>query len=166
MNKFACSWTSLSSSISFGAALLLRNVESWGARWYHIRCYFPTDSWLGRRWGAVVSTTKCSEQNHKFKEKELRGHPNSKIQSQDLLLWNRFQNRHHVRAGFAAYRRGRLGISPPAHYDWLWAAAQSGHARALPIPNFAKNVSSWGATRQDRASSAATVEHPPRLFMT
>ena len=90
LNKFACSWTSLSSSISFGAALLLRNVESWGARWYHIRCYFPTDSWLGRRWGAVVSTTKCSEQNHKFKEKELRGHPNSKIQSQDLLLWNRF----------------------------------------------------------------------------
>ena len=103
LNKFACSWTSLSSSISFGAALLLRNVESWGARWYHIRCYFPTDSWLGRRWGAVVSTTKCSEQNHKFKEKELRGHPNSKIQNQDLLLWSRFQNRHHVRAGFAAY---------------------------------------------------------------
>ena len=128
LNKFACSWTSLSSSISFGAALLLRNVESWGARWYHIRCYFPTDSWLGRRWGAVVSTTKCSEQNHKFKEKELRGHPNSKIQNQDLLLWSRFQNRHHVRAGFAAYRRGRLEIS-----------------------NFAKNVSSWGATRHDRA---------------
>ena len=60
------------------------------------------------------------------------------IQSLDLLVLNRFQNRHHVRAGFAAYRRGRLGITLPAHSDWLWAAAQSGHARALPIPNFAE----------------------------
>ena len=78
-------------------------------------------SWLIRRWGAVVGTTKYSEQshvpNHDSKEKEFELKENSKIQSWDLLLLNRFQNRHHVRAGFAAYRRVRLGISLPAHYD-------------------------------------------------
>jgi hypothetical protein len=25
-------------------------------------------------------------------------------------------------AGLAAYRRGGLGISPPANYDWLWVS--------------------------------------------
>ena len=78
-------------------------------------------SWLIRRWGAVVGTTKYSEQshvpNHDSKEKEFKLKENSKIQSQDLLLLNRFLNRLHVRAGFAAYRRVRLGISLPAHYD-------------------------------------------------
>ena len=78
-------------------------------------------SWLIRRWGAVVGTTKYSEQshvpNHDSKEKEFELKENSKIQSQDLLLLNRFLNRLRVRAGFAAYRRVRLGISLPAHYD-------------------------------------------------
>ena len=68
-----------------------------------------------------MGTTKYSEQshvpNHDSKEKEFKLKENSKIQSQDLLLLNRFLNRLHVRAGFAAYRRVRLGISLLAHYD-------------------------------------------------
>ena len=68
-----------------------------------------------------MGTTKYSEQshvpNHDSKEKEFKLKENSKIQSQDLLLLNRFLNRLRVRAGFAAYRRVRLGISLPAHYD-------------------------------------------------
>jgi len=67
----------------------------------------------------VVGTTKCSEQNHNPKKKDS----NSKnirggVKSHDRFLI-RSKTGHHVRVGFAAYRRGRLGITLPANYNWL-----------------------------------------------
>ena len=127
-------------------------------------------SWLIRRWGAVVGTTKYSEQshvpNHDSKEKEFELKENSKIQSQDLLLLNRSQNRPSRSCWLCGLSARSPGDLPSSSLRQEWATAPSGHARALPIPNFAKNVSSWGAARHDRASSA-TVEHPARhLLMT
>ena len=87
-----------------------------------------------------------------------------------LKATNRFLNSlpktgHHVRPGFAAYRRGRLG-SPlqliTTGYELRLIRDTRERYRS---PTSLKNFSSWGATRHDRASSAA-VEHPPRLFMT
>ena len=85
-----------------------------------------------------MGTTKHSEQNHNPKEKGFKLKEYSRLKGHELLSEFDSKTGNHVRAGFAAYRRGRLGITLPAHYDWLWAAAQSGHARALPIPYFAE----------------------------
>ena len=87
------------------------------------------------------------------------------IQSLDLLILNRFQNRLHVRAGFAAYRRGRLG-SPLQLIITGYELRLIRDTRERYRSPTSLKFSSWGATRHDRASSAATVEHPPRLFMT
>ncbi len=53
-----------------------------------------------------------------FKLKEY-----SRLKSHESLSEYGFQNRHHARAGLSAYRRGRLGISLPAHtthWHWHW----------------------------------------------
>jgi hypothetical protein len=85
-----------------------------------------------------VGTTKYSEQNHNPKEKGFKLKEYSRLKSHESLSESIPTTGNHVRAGLAAYRRGRLEITLPAHYNWSWAAAQSGHARALPIPYFAK----------------------------
>jgi hypothetical protein len=40
------------------------------------------------------------------------------LKSHDRFL-NTISKQASRRAGLAAYRRGRLGISPPANYNWL-----------------------------------------------
>ena len=102
-----------------------------------------------------MGTTKYSEQshvpNHDSKEKEFKLKENSKIQSQDLLLLNRSQNRPSRSCWLCGLSARSPGDLPSSSLRQEWATAPSGHARALPIPNFAKNVSSWGAARHVRA---------------
>ena len=60
------------------------------------------------------------------------------------------------------------GICPPASYErlWVFSIREFGETFAAPAHASRKSVSSWGAARHDRASSA-TVEHPARhLLMT
>jgi hypothetical protein len=74
-----------------------------------------------------VGTTKCSEQNHNPKEKGFKlkeySHKGfklkeySRLKSHESLSEFDYKTGNHVRAGLAAYRRGRLGITLPAHYD-------------------------------------------------
>jgi hypothetical protein len=74
------------------------------------------------RWGQIVVGTtnlKCSEQNHNPKEKGFKLKEYSRLKSHESLSESLADSKtgHHVRAGLAAYRRGRLGITLPAHYD-------------------------------------------------
>ena len=46
---------------------------------------FRRDSWLVRRWGAVVGTTKYSEQNHNPKEKGFKLKEYSRLKGHELL---------------------------------------------------------------------------------
>jgi hypothetical protein len=76
-----------------------------------------------------VGTTKCSEQNHNPKEKGFKlkeySHKGfklkeySRLKSHESLSESIPTTGNHVRAGLAAYRRGRLGITLPASYNWL-----------------------------------------------
>jgi len=66
-----------------------------------------------------VGTTKYSEQNHNPKEKGFKLKEYSRLKSHESLSEFVSKTGHHVRAGFAAYRRGRLGITLPANYNWL-----------------------------------------------
>jgi hypothetical protein len=66
-----------------------------------------------------VGTTKCSEQNHNPKEKGFKLKEYSRLKSHESLSEYDSKTGHHVRAGLAAYRRGRLGITLPAIYNWL-----------------------------------------------
>ena len=91
-----------------------------------------------------MGTTKYSEQshvpNHDSKEKEFKLKENSKIQSQDLLLLNRSQNRPSRSCWLCGLSARSPGDLPSSSLRQEWATAPSGHARALPIPNFASRV--------------------------
>ena len=113
-------------------------LQSWGARWYHRHCYVPTDSWLVRRWGAVVGTTKYSEQNHNPKEKGFKLKEYSRLKGHESFSEFTSKNRPSRPSWLCGLSARSPGESPPANYNWLWATAHSGHARALPIPYFAK----------------------------
>ena len=70
------------------------------------------------------------------KEKGFRLKEYSRLKSHESLSEFDFKTGNHVRAGLAAYRRGRLEITLPAHYDfgsmWRGLAAKtsvSTHAR-------------------------------------
>jgi hypothetical protein len=68
----------------------------------------------------VVGTTKYSEQNYNPKEKGFKLKEYSRLKSHESL--SEFDSKTGITftsAGLAAYRRGRLGITLPAHYDWL-----------------------------------------------
>ena len=115
-----------------------------------------------------MGTTKYSEQshvpNHDSKEKEFELKENSKIQSQDLLLLNRFLNRLHVRAGFAAYRRVRLGISLPAHYDRNGLRLRRDTRERYRSPTSLRMFRAGGLLGMFVLVSA-TVEHPARHLL-
>jgi hypothetical protein len=59
-----------------------------------------------------VLRTKPQEKGFKLKEY-------SRLKSHESLSESDSKTGHHVREGLAAYRRGRLGITLPAHYNWL-----------------------------------------------
>jgi len=100
-------------------------------------------SWLIRRWGAVVGTTKYSEQNHNLKEKNSNWKKTRGLNSHEPFSESDFPSIIGPVPGVSSsFRAGRWlrGIRPSCSLRQEWATAQSGHARALPNPNFATQV--------------------------
>ena len=91
----------------------------------------------------VVGTTKYSEQNHNPKEKEFKLKENSRLKSHEPFSESEFPSIFRPVPGLSSsFRAGRWlrGIRPSCSLRQEWATAQSGHARALPNPNFATQV--------------------------
>ena len=113
----------------------------------------------------VVGTTKCSEQNHNPKEKGFKLKEYSRLKSHDRFL-NTIPKQA-ITFVLALRPIGAVAWESPSQlitigYELLLIRDTRERYRS---PTSLKIFSSWGATRHDRASSAA-VEHPPRLFMT
>jgi hypothetical protein len=85
-----------------------------------------THGWFvggGQLWvpqSAQNKTTNPKEKGFKLKEY-------SRLKSHESLSESDSKTGHHVREGLAAYRRGRLGITLPAHYDSV---------TVMPLPDY------------------------------
>jgi hypothetical protein len=115
-----------------------------------------------------VGTTKYSEQNHNPKEKGFKLKEYSRLKSHESL--SEFDSKTGITFVLALRPIGAVAWESPSQlitigYELRLIRDTRERYRS---PTSLKNFSSWGAqaTRHDRASSAATVEHPPRLFMT
>jgi hypothetical protein len=112
-----------------------------------------------------VGTTKCSEQNHNPKEKGFKLKEYSRLKSHESL--SECDSKTGITFVLALRPIGAVAWGSPSQlimtgYELRLIRDTRERYRS---PTSLKNFSSWGATRHDRASSAA-VEHPPRLFMT
>ena len=119
--------------------------------------------------GLAVGTTKYSEQNHNPKEKGLKLKEYSRLKGHESF--SEYDSKTGLTLVMALRPIGAVAWGSPLQlittgYELRLISDTIRDTRErYRSPTSLKKFSSWGATRHDRASSAA-VEHPPRLFMT
>jgi hypothetical protein len=114
-----------------------------------------------------VGTTKYSEQNHNPKEKGIKLKEHSRLKSHESL--SESDSKTGITFVLALRPIGAVAWGSPSQLVTIGYGLRliRDTRERHRSPTSLKIYSSWGATRHDRALlSAATVEHPPRLFKT